>query len=146
MLCGALSRLPLCDPAFQGTAAAENIADGTVYDLRGIKVSDNSLKGLPKVLGRESQMVIPTVTSMWDQDEMCRQYGFNYLYASNDFEEGYHRNLNDEQVFQLAMQKDKDLKQPFFSVILTFSMHQPYTKLIDSTFPITDLSMPQDLI
>lgn len=32
----------------QGTAAAENIADGTVYDLRGIKVSDNSLKGLPK--------------------------------------------------------------------------------------------------
>ena len=32
----------------QGTAAAENIADGIVYDLRGIKVSDNSLKGLPK--------------------------------------------------------------------------------------------------
>lgn len=110
------------------------------------KARSITLKGLPKVLGRESQMVIPTVTSMWDQDEMCRQYGFNYLYASNDFEEGYHRNLNDEQVFQLAMQKDKDLKQPFFSVILTFSMHQPYTKLIDSTFPITDLSMPQDLI
>lgn len=104
-----------------------------------------TLPGLPKLINKESRMIIPTIVSMWNQDEMCRQYGFDHLYASNDYSKEHETNLNDEQVFSLAIEKDKISKQPFFSVILTMSMHQPYTRQIDSSFPINDLSIPKDL-
>ena len=109
------------------------------------KAQNIKLIGLPKILNRESRMVIPTVTSLWNQDEMCRQYEFNHLYASNDYETGDEQTLNDEQIFQLAAQKDESSQQPFFSVILTMSMHQPYTKQMDSSFLINDSSIPNDL-
>lgn len=104
-----------------------------------------TLPGLPKILGRESRMIIPTVTSIWDQDEMCRQYGFDKLYARNDYSQEIDENLTDEQVFQLAIQKDKVSSQPFFSIILTMSMHQPYEEQIDSTFLIKNPSITDEL-
>ena len=76
---------------------------------------------------------------------MCAQYGFNALYASNDYADGKTSYLTDEQVFQLAIQKDKTSRQPFFSIILTMSMHQPYNEQIDPSFPITSSSLPDDL-
>lgn len=108
-------------------------------------VCDRTLHGLPKMLGREARMVIPSLASVWHQDEMCRQYGFDSLYTSNDYGDGHTNTLNDEQVFQLAMQKDRASRQPFFSVVLTMSMHQPYIERIDPSFPISDPSMPNDL-
>ena len=109
------------------------------------KVRHVSLPGLPKVLGRKSRMIIPTVTSMWSQDEMCRQYGVDTLYARNDYSKGLNANLTDEQVFHLASQKDKLSSQPFFSIILTISMHQPYLCQIDSTFNVKDPSITEEL-
>lgn len=109
------------------------------------KVRHVSLPGLPKVLGKKSRMIIPTVTSMWSQDEMCRKYGVDTLYARNDYSLGVNDNLTDEQIFQLAIQKDKMSSQPFFSIILTISMHQPYEKQIDSTFPVKDPSITDEL-
>lgn len=106
---------------------------------------DRTLHGLPKMLGREARMVIPSLASVWHQDEMCRQYGFDSLYTSNDYGDGRTNTLNDEQVFQLAMQKDRASRQPFFSVVLTMSMHQPYIEQIDPLFPVSDPSMPNDL-
>lgn len=109
------------------------------------KAKRASLPGLPKILGVDSRMIIPTVSSMWNQDEMCRQYGFKDLYTSNDFEGGKYACLTDEQVFQLAIQKDKVSPQPFFSIILTISMHQPYTKQIDTSFPVKESSISMEL-
>lgn len=109
------------------------------------KANRVTLPGLPKELGIDSRMIIPTVSSMWNQDEMCRQYGFDNLYTSNDFEGGKYSCLTDEQVFQLAIQKDMISSQPFFSVVLTISMHQPYTEQIDSSFPIIDSSLSSEL-
>lgn len=100
---------------------------------------------LPKQLGYTSRMIIPTVETMWRQDEMCRQYGFDSLYTSKDYGNGYNSILTDEQVFQLAMKIDMKSDSPFFSVILTMSMHQPYTDQIDSSFPINAKSMRDDL-
>ncbi|SFO53244.1 lipoteichoic acid synthase [Prevotella sp. tf2-5] len=94
-----------------------------------------SLPGLPKVLGRDSRMIIPTTSTVWNQDEMCRQYGFDHYYSSTDYEGDHEVYLNDEQIFKMAMEKDKNAKQPFFSVILTMSMHQPYTSQISPFFP-----------
>ena len=110
------------------------------------KARDTTLPGLPKMLlGKESRMIIPTAASMWNQDVMCRQYGFNQLFSVSDYQGDHDTNLNDKQVFQLAMEKDKTSKQPFISVILTMSMHQPYTEQIDPTFRITDDSMSNEL-
>ena len=109
------------------------------------KAKNIILPGLPKVIGYESRMIIPTAYSMWKQDEMCRQYGFDKLYGKDDYKGLYDTNLNDEQVFSLAMEKDYSSKQPFFSIILTMSMHQPYTKQIDSTFLINDSTISAEL-
>lgn len=104
-----------------------------------------SLPGLPKMLGVDSRMIIPTVSSMWNQDEMCQQYGFKNLFTSNDYERGKYGSLTDEQVFDLAIQKDQTASQPFFSVVLTISMHQPYKKQIDPSFPIMDSTITNEL-
>lgn len=109
------------------------------------KVQNIELNGLPKMLGVNSRMIIPTMSSMWNQKEMCTQYSFNNLYTSSDYNMGEDNILNDEQVFQLAMQKDNNSQQPFFSVILTMSMHQPYTTQIDKTFPISDSNISDEL-
>lgn len=103
------------------------------------------LPGLPKVLGKQSRMIIPTVSSMWSQDEMCCQYGVDTLYARNDYSVGINANLTDEQVFNLAIQKDKASSQPFFSIILTISMHQPYLSQIDSSFHVKDPAVSEEL-
>ena len=103
------------------------------------------LPGLPKILNRESFMVIPTMANVWLQDEMCHQYGFHYLYTKNEYGAKYCDELNDEQVFELAMRKDVSISQPDLSVILTMSMHQPYTRQIDSTFPVSDPSINKEL-
>ena len=109
------------------------------------KARHATLPGLPQMLNMRSRMIIPTVTSIWDQDQMCRQYGFDELYARDDFYKDIERNLTDEEVFQLAMQKDKESKQPFFSIVLTITMHQPYVEQIDSSFLIKDNSITDEL-
>lgn len=109
------------------------------------KVRRMTLPGLPKLINRESRMIIPTVASMWLQDEMCDNYGFDKLYTSSDCEGNHDGVLNDEQIFQLAMKEDVSSKQPFFSIILTMSMHQPFTQQIDPTFLITNKTIPTDL-
>ena len=115
-------------------------------DVTVSKVRRSPLPGLPKILGKESRMIIPTTTSVWNQDEMCRQYGFNYLYTRNEYRNNYGEDLNDKQVFELAMQKDKSSKSPFLSVILTMSMHGPYTNQIDKSFHISHPSLSEELI
>lgn len=115
-------------------------------DVTVSKVRRRTLPGLPKILGKESRMIIPTTTSVWNQDEMCRQYGFNYLYTRDDYRNNYGEDLNDKQVFELAIQKDKSSKSPFLSVILTMSMHGPYTDQIDKSFHISNPSLPRDLV
>lgn len=98
------------------------------------------LPGLPKSLNRESYMVIPTTANIWLQDEMCCQYGFQHLYTKNDFEINTNKQLNDEQVFALSMKKEMSVSQPYFSVILTMSMHQPYIEQIDPMFHVSSIN------
>ncbi len=109
------------------------------------KASRVTLPGLPQKLKYKSRMIIPTVMSVWDQDKMCEKYGFDELYTCLDYPEGHGNTLTDEEVFKLAIQKDSSSTQPFFSVVLTISMHQPYTRQIDSDFPIKDASLTKEL-
>lgn len=102
------------------------------------KACSNELPGLAKVLkerrGLQTRMVIPTVTTMWNQDKMSQRYGVDSLYCSDDYRGEHGSNLNDEQVFALAKELDGRSAEPFFSLILTMSMHQPYERDIDKNF------------
>ena len=114
------------------------------------KIRNNKLPSLPKVLaqkGLRSIMIIPTHPSFWDQDKMCQQYGFDKLYSSNDFNGEHEISLNDQQVFQLASNKNiySMQQEKCFAVILTMSMHQPYTSPIDSTISFEDSSLSNEL-
>ena len=114
------------------------------------KACKKKLPGLPRQLKKigifNSRMVLPTSPSLWRQDEMCQQYGFEQLYSSNDYPGEHVQTLTDEQVFELASLIDsKGDNSPFFSIILTASMHQPYNKMIDSSFQINDKFMNDEL-
>ena len=112
------------------------------------KACNSKLPSLAHVMinrGMKTRMVIPTLPTIWSQDQMCRQYGFNRLYSSNDYEGNHDIYLSDKQVFNLAKKLDKESTSPFFSMILTLSMHQPYKSIIDPSFVINDRSIPSDL-
>jgi len=113
------------------------------------KASNITLPGLPKLLKRrfadmEARMIIPTSPGLWNQKEMCDKYGFDKLYSADDYHNGQYKTLTDEQIFDFAIQIDKEHKRPFFSVILTMSMHSPYDKTVDTDKIIHDNSLPEN--
>lgn len=112
------------------------------------KARSKELPGLPKALsqqGMEARMVIPTSPNMWNQSAMCQRYGFDRLYSCNDYQAGELSALNDQQVFELAAAMDKQAPRKSLSVILTMSMHQPYTEAVDPSFVLHDKQLSAEL-
>lgn len=105
------------------------------------------VKSLEAIGIKESRMILPTSSSLWRQDDMCKQYGFTYLFASNEYQGMHEQTLTDKQVFELAVEKDRQMsKNLFFSMILTATMHQPYNKIVDSTFVLKNDSLSSEMI
>ena len=105
------------------------------------KAKQYSYPALPRQMamkGMHTQMVIPTASSMWNQDVMCERYGIEKLYSTNDYKKSHSMYLSDDQIVDFADSVNRITKQPFFSMVLTFSMHQPYVNDIDSTFNVYD--------
>ena len=78
---------------------------------------------------------------------MTEAYGFDNLYSMIDYQaEIDHENdgfLSDGMIFNYASYKDKSIQQPYFSLILTMSMHQPYDAFEKHGFEVTDKNLPQ---
>lgn len=115
-------------------------------DVTVTKAKYSEIPGLPTILKhegkiKEAQMIIPTLPSMWEQEGMCEKYGFDNLYSSADYQNGKYWYLSDKQIFEYALEKNKECKKPFLSVILTMTMHQPYTEPKDSTFILNEPSL-----
>jgi len=109
------------------------------------RAKNNILPGLPKQLGLHSKMLIPTTSSVWNQNEMCLQYGFMQLYSSTDYKGKINGNLTDEQVFEMAYNHSRSDSMPTMTVVLTMSMHGPYERFIDDSFRIEDPNIKRDL-
>lgn len=92
-----------------------------------------------------TKMMIPTAPSMWSQDVMCERYGIDCLYSTNDYQKPHSMYLSDNQIFDMADSVDLLSQRPFFSMILTFSMHQPYVNDVDSSFNVYDSSYSSSL-
>jgi lipoteichoic acid synthase len=106
---------------------------------------DKRLIGLPELLkqaGRvkQAQIIVPTSPTFWEQDKMNERYGIDTMYSKFDCPKELHGNedLNDEQVFDLASRVEAKAKQPFFSLVVTMSMHNPYNKCVEHGFAISD--------
>lgn len=107
------------------------------------------LPGLPKVLAQKlglyTRMLIPTTPSMWEQERMCQQYGIQKLYSCKDYSLD-NEDLNDQQIFSFIQELDKESPKPFFSLVLTMSMHQPYTETRDPSFQICSPNLSKEYI
>ena len=116
------------------------------------KAKRDTIIGLPEQMKKvfpdlKSYTLIPTNPSLWEQQPMTKAYGFDNLYSMIDYQaEIDHDNdgfLTDGMIFKYASYKDKSIQQPFFSLILTMSMHQPYDAFEEHGFEVTDKNLPQ---
>jgi lipoteichoic acid synthase len=117
------------------------------------KAKHDSIIGLPKQLKKEysdlkSLTIIPTNPTLWDQQAMTDNYGFDHLYSMLDYQAEMKDNdsggfLTDGMIFSYASKKDESNKTPFFSLILTMSMHQPYEGYEEHGFILKDPTLPQ---
>ena len=112
---------------------------------------DKTFCGLPAVLmkaGRlkHSHIIVPTSPTFWEQDKMNERYGIEKMYSKFDYDKNMSGNedLDDEQIFQMATRVAATAEQPFFSLVLTMSMHNPYTKCVEHGFTLTDESLSEE--
>ncbi len=108
-------------------------------------VKGKTVPGLPKLLTnsgmiRHSHIIVPTSPTFWEQDAMCIIYGIDQLYSKYDCKTKVkgNKDLTDEQIFSMASQIDTTTQEPFFSMILTMSMHSPYDKYVEHGFTFSD--------
>ena len=105
------------------------------------------LYALPNILKecfgiKYAEIILPTTTQMWQQDAMNTLYGIDKAYQNIDVVKDRDMPLNDKQVFDLAMNTDKKVSQPSFSMILTVDTHQPYREPVISDFSLEDKNFP----
>lgn len=121
----------------------------TVSKARNIRIY-----GLPEQIKKKfrelkSYTIIPTNPSLWDQQAMTDNYSFDQLFSMIDYQQEMKDNkdggfLTDEMIFRYASKKDDSNVSPFMSLILTMSMHMPYTSQIEHGFHITNKELPQN--
>ena len=116
------------------------------------KAKRDTIIGLPEQMKHifpelKSYTLIPTNPTLWEQQPMTEAYGFDCLYSIIDYQaevdpknNGF---LSDGMIFKYASSKDDATPQPFFSLILTMSMHQPYESFEKHGFEVTDPNLPQ---
>jgi lipoteichoic acid synthase len=106
---------------------------------------DKTFCGLPAMLMKSgklkhSHIIVPTSPTFWEQDKMNPRYGIEQMYSKFDCDKSLHdyEDLNDEQVFTMASKVEAAAVQPFFSLVVTMSMHNPYNKCVEHGFKIAD--------
>lgn len=139
-------------------------ADGQLIYMAGLlplhaeitvsRAKNNAIIGLPEQMKKaysevQSLTIIPTNPTLWDQQAMSDEYGFDHLYSMLDYQTEMKDNdsggfLNDEMIFRYASHKDKSNTSPFVSLLLTMSMHQPYDTYAKHDFMLTDKNLPQN--
>lgn len=109
------------------------------------------MKGLPKLLKeqcgiKETHIIVPTAPTFWLQDRMNLVYGIDKTYSRADIAptQDVNEAITDEQIFQFAADIDTHTEEPFFSLLLTITMHGPYNHIIDHGFVIEDKQLPQN--
>lgn len=113
----------------------------TVGEAKG-----QNLPSFPRLLAKQygtnySEIVMPSPPQVWEQQQMNEVYGIKKMYCNWDVLGKVVDYLNDEQVFTLAMNSSFYKHQPFFSMVLSYSTHQPYRNMVDNSLSLNDPSL-----
>ena len=147
----------------QPNVAIGESSDGQLIYMAGLlplhseitvtKTKDNEIIGLPELMKKcdpnsTSYTLIPTNPTLWEQQGMSDAYGFKKLYSTLDYQainKNYKNGdyINDEEIFSFASLLDQEISTSFFSLILTFSMHQPYDSFEEHGFHVTNQKLPE---
>ena len=121
-------------------------------ELTVTRAKHNKLPGLPTILKEgnknyTAQMIIPTSPTLWEQQYMAECYGFTDLLSLLDYQNDMNIKdnsvMSDEKIIEYASLKDQKLMSPFFSIVLTMSMHHPFDSYVEHGFNIKDNKYPQ---
>lgn len=126
------------NPNIHQNICAGESADGQLIYMTGLLPIRNVITvteclhsdviGFPMMLrdslGYTTCMTLPTNPSFYHQTEINKKYGIDRI--ESVLNNGMF--TNDETLFMSAARIDKTLKQPFFHILLSLSMHGPYDK------------------
>lgn len=110
-----------------------------------LRVLKDSVVALPSLLtkkGYTSCITIPNNENFWHQKELNAKYGFTRFYALGTEDNKYW--CKDDELIKCVMQEQKQLRKPFFHVILTLSMHGPYEAEPDFGSSNSDFKFPDN--
>lgn len=108
------------------------------------RVAKNLLPSLPNLLnkayGLYTMMTIPTLPTLWMQSDMCKVYGIEQLYSTNDMD----FSVNDSTIMDFSLDNELALtNKTFFHTILTISMHGPYKHRNSGNFVFPSYFSPE---
>lgn len=105
-----------------------------------------SFPAFPRLLAKQygtsyTEIVMPSPPQVWEQMQMNIVYGIENMFCNRNVLGNVVDYLNDEQVFKLAMNTPAPRRQPFFSMVLSYSTHQPYRTPVDNSLTINAPSL-----
>jgi phosphoglycerol transferase MdoB-like AlkP superfamily enzyme len=117
------------------TSDVELVILNSLYPLKdeivNLKHFDKDFQALPKILkekGYHSTAFHGFKGEYYNRKTMFQTYGFDQFYAENDYDldEKIGLGLSDHSFFQQSIKKMKNLKKPFFSLIISLTSHFPF--------------------
>lgn len=104
-------------------------------DISVWHIMNHSFVALPKLLhdqkGYNTYITLPTGKYFWHQNEINVKYGIDNVIEAGNEANGYW--CHDEEMMDLLQKESSSMKQPYMNIILTATMHGPYTEDFLST-------------
>ena len=92
-------------------------------------IKNNTFPSLPGLLKkyygiRQTEIFVPSRPNLWQQSDMNEVYGISKMFSQLDIDA--EESVDDEKIFKFASANMGKTKEPFFSMILSISGHNPY--------------------
>ncbi len=125
------------------TSDAETLMETSLFGLNSGSYmvnygGDNVSYAAPSILAQNgdytSAVFHGNVGSFWNRNNTYKQWGYNYFFDSDYFQDQTNSNsfqygLNDKFMFADSIKYLERLQQPFYTKFITVSNHYPYTSL-----------------
>ena len=101
------------------------------YKMTVGQVKKHVLPSLSRIFTKElgiqdTEIIYPTMPNLWQQADMNIAYGINNSYSMIDIARTKDCEVDDQSIFEFAVESLSKSKTPFFSLILSISGHSPY--------------------
>lgn len=116
------------DADMASNASLHPLPTGSVF----IRYPDHEFDTLPKILKSKdysTNVFHAYESSFWNRSIMYQNMGYDTFYSKPDFtiDEPLGWSLGDKSFFRQSLDKMVELKQPFYSFLITLSSHHPYS-------------------